>query len=122
VSGDEDRPLTIAAISQLDLPGASFAYLSACDTASQDMSDEATPITSAFQLAGYGSVIGTLWRVHDWIAKRVAVRVYTELTDGGGRTPATATAAAALHQTIRRLRADYPGNPVLWSGHVHTGI
>jgi tetratricopeptide (TPR) repeat protein len=122
VSGDADRPLTIVAISQLDLPGASFAYLSACDTAAQDMSDEGTPITSAFQLAGYGSVIGTLWQVDDQIAEWVAVGVYTELTAGGARPPATAAAATALHHAIRKLRADRPGNPVLWSGYVHTGI
>jgi hypothetical protein len=121
VSGDEDQPLTIAAISELDLPAASFAYLSACDTASQDMSDEATPVTSAFQLAGYGSVIGTLWPAHDRTAQRVAVGVYTELTAGGARPPATAAAATGLHHAIRKLRADRPGKPSLWSGYVHTG-
>jgi CHAT domain-containing protein len=39
------------------------------------MSDEAAPITSAFQLAGYGSVVGTLWPVDDRTAERVAVGV-----------------------------------------------
>ncbi|MCF6477035.1 CHAT domain-containing protein, partial [Nonomuraea sp. MG754425] len=45
--------------------------------------DEAMHITTAFQLAGFQQVIGTLWPVNDTIAARVAEGVYAGL--GGDR-------------------------------------
>jgi CHAT domain-containing protein len=123
VTDDAARPLTVACISRLDLPQADLAYLSACSTAGPDLDgDEGGHVTAAFQLAGYRSVIGTLWPVQDRTASRVAAVVYAELTAGGVRSPATDGSALALHHAIRQLRAANLGSPVRWTAHVHVGV
>ncbi|MFK3985617.1 CHAT domain-containing protein [Micromonospora sp. NPDC050397] len=110
----ETDPLTVRSIARLDLTGARLAYLSACQTAYGDphLSDEAVNITSAFLLAGYPQVIGTLWRVNDRIAGSIARDVYRGLSDGS---------AAALHAAVRGCREAYPDTPSLWSAHIHAG-
>jgi CHAT domain-containing protein len=117
-------PLTVRAISRLQLPGPDLAYLSACSTTdtSPRLADEALHITSAFQLAGYRNVIGTLWPVSDDAATQIAGDVYGILTRNGAQPPDTSAAARALHHATRRLRADYPNLPTAWAGHIHTGM
>ncbi|WP_194908234.1 CHAT domain-containing protein [Catenulispora rubra] len=116
-------PLTVEAVSRQHLAGAELAYLSACSTtaASLRLLDESLHITSAFQLAGYRSVIGTLWPVSDHAATRVATDVYRHLTADGTRPPDTSAAAQALHHATRRLRADLPSLPTAWAAHIHSG-
>jgi tetratricopeptide (TPR) repeat protein len=122
VSGDGEEPVTVGAISRADIPDGELAYLSACRTAASTPSDEALHVTTAFQLAGYRSVIGTLWEVPDRTARKVAVEVYAELTGDGRHSPVAAHSARALHDAVRRLRRDAPDLPVRWAGHVHVGI
>ncbi|CAM3307611.1 CHAT domain-containing protein [Kibdelosporangium persicum] len=107
-------PLTVRSIARLNLSGARLAYLSACQTSqgAERLSDESVHITSAFLLAGYPEVIGTLWEVNDRVAGRIALDVHSGLSAG---------AAEALHAAVLRCRADYPGTPSLWSAHIHTG-
>ncbi|WPO70082.1 CHAT domain-containing protein [Streptomyces sp. KN37] len=123
-------PLTVAALARMDLTHAQLAYLSACSTAdpgSFDLLDEAIHLTSAFQLAGFPHVIGTLWPVSDRLAADIAESFYTHLTNthltpdppGGTLTPARS--ATALHHTIRAIRDRYPATPSLWAGHLHAG-
>lgn len=118
------RPLTVAAVSGLHLPGADLAYLSACSTSDTSplMTDEALHITSAFQLAGYRHVIGTLWPADDSAAATIAEAVYTHLTDGGTRPPAVADCALALHLAVRALRSQSSTTPAAWASHVHLGV
>jgi hypothetical protein len=120
----EADPLTIGAISRLELAGADLAYLSACYTTetSPRLSDEAVHITSAFQLAGYRNVIGTLWPVNDAAATEVAIGVYQYLTGGGVRPVDSGSAAVALHNATRSLRAKCPQLLTQWAAHVHTGV
>jgi tetratricopeptide (TPR) repeat protein len=110
----EADPLTLQDIARLDLTGARLAYLSACQTSrvAAHLSDEAVHITSAFQLAGYPQVIGTLWPVNDRVAAKIAQKFYSGLTHG---------AAAALHAAVRNCRETYPDTPSLWSAHIHAG-
>ncbi len=117
------HPLTVADISALQLTG-SLAYLSACDTASTSprLADEAIHVTGAFHLAGYQHVIGTLWPINDNAARHIAEDFYGRLTNNGTTPPDTALSAEALHHAIRKLRARYPSNPVLWAAYTHTGI
>jgi CHAT domain-containing protein len=116
-------PLTVETISRQQLVGAELAYLSACSTTATSLrlADESLHITSAFQLAGYRSVIGTLWPVSDHAATQVATSVYRYLTADGTNPPDTSLAAEALHHATRRLRADFPGLPTAWAAHVHSG-
>jgi len=117
------NPLTVTAISGLELPDARLAYLSACETTqvSPDLADESVHIATAFQLAGYRSVIGTLYPVDDGAATRIAIDVYEQLTVGGRQAPDTSRAAQALHHAIRRLRDDERSRPSRWVCHAHSG-
>ncbi|MFC8916917.1 CHAT domain-containing protein [Streptomyces sp. NPDC057116] len=120
------RPLTVRAISRLDLPAARLAVLSACETArgGGELADEAIHITSAFQLAGYPHAVGTLWPVHDVVAVRVTRLLYRELcTEGPGGEPELddTRTAEALHRAVLRCRAVFAAGPSLWAAHVHAG-
>ena len=119
----DSAPFTVADVSGLHVPGG-LAYLSACDTSvvAPNLANEAVHITSAFQLAGYQHVIGTLWPVNDLLATRMTKEFYRALTSDGTSPPATERTAAALHQAARRVRERYPGIPEIWAAHTHTGI
>lgn len=109
--------LSVVDVGRMRVPDAYFAYLSACGTArgGDALSDEVIHIASAFQLAGYPHVIGTLWPIVDDVAARIATDVYA------GLDPA-ADPARLLHTAVRRVRDEYAGNsPLLWSSHLHTG-
>ncbi|MFD4748999.1 CHAT domain-containing protein [Streptomyces rubiginosohelvolus] len=115
-------PLTVTDISNLHLNGA-LAYLAACETGvtAPRLADEALHITSAFQLAGYRHVVGTLWSVDDRTAVELAMDFYGHLTDNGSTPPRVERSAHALHYATRRLRGRYPGVPTLWAAHTHSG-
>ena len=116
-------PFSVAELSSLHLPHADLAYLSACSTAvtSQLLTDEALHITSAFQIAGFRTVIGTLWPISDTVAADIAAGFYRDLTRDGTTEPDVTRSAAALHHAIRRARDRYGDDAWLWAGHIHTG-
>jgi tetratricopeptide (TPR) repeat protein len=116
-------PLTVAEITRQRLTRARLAYLSACSTTDTNLqhADEATHLTATFQLAGYRSVIGTLWPVDDDAATTISRTVYTYLTKRGTTPPDPGNAAHALHKAIRHHRDDRLDRPTEWSAHVHTG-
>ncbi|MEU6918933.1 CHAT domain-containing protein [Streptomyces olindensis] len=122
-----EQPLTVRHISRLDLSEARLAVLSACETSrtAGPLADEAIHITSAFQVAGYPHVVGTLWPVHDVVARRVAKEFYSGLRAGprmpGAPALDTGRAAVALHHAVRACRARYEESPSLWAAHVHAG-
>ncbi|KAL8372263.1 hypothetical protein RB595_001855 [Gaeumannomyces hyphopodioides] len=63
-----------------------LAYLSACLTGSshaKKLSDEGLHLMSAFQLAGFQHVVGSLWEVPDGHCIGVARSVYASLARGG---------------------------------------
>jgi CHAT domain-containing protein len=56
----------VASLADVQPHRAQLAFLSACQTArnpARDLLDEAIHLASAFQLAGYPHVVGTLWSV-----------------------------------------------------------
>ncbi|GAA1650804.1 CHAT domain-containing protein [Catellatospora bangladeshensis] len=120
---DHDRrPLTVRELSRAHLPHAELAYLSACATShpARTLPDEAVHLTGAFHLAGYGQVVGTLWRVADDVAADVTAYVHERLAaDAAAYRPLDA--ATALHGAVRRLRDRYPAAAALWAAHVHVG-
>ncbi|QGV78330.1 CHAT domain-containing protein [Streptomyces ficellus] len=116
------RPLTVAGVAAVALDGAELAYLSACRTtytAAADLLDEAIHLTSAFQLAGFRHVVGTLWEADDEMSGRIADGFYRALSGPGGLD--CARSAAALRTSVLALRDDFPGTPSLWAGHLHAG-
>lgn len=119
----EENRFTVSSLTSLHLRGAQLAYLSACRTAAIDvaaLADEAIHLVSAFQLAGYPHVIGTLWEINDEIAVEVAEGFYQalhtddQLTDVG-------RSAHAISRAVRTVRARYPGSPSLWAAYMHAG-
>ncbi|MFI0480909.1 CHAT domain-containing protein [Actinomadura sp. 9N215] len=114
----EDRPLTVLDIAGLRLEDAELAYLSACSTAHTGgaLADEAIHLAAAFQLAGYRSVIGTLWPVADRPAVHFARGIYKAIAARG-----TDMTAQALHATTHRLRDRWPGHPEIWAAFIHVG-
>jgi tetratricopeptide (TPR) repeat protein len=118
-----DHPLTVHTITELHLADAHLAYLSACSTTAPNphQPDEPAHITTAFQLAGYRTVIGTLWPIHDRTAVDIAEDIYNQLTRDGATPPDPAIAAHALHHAVRRLRDKNRTQPAHWAAYTHTG-
>ncbi|MET0425125.1 MAG: CHAT domain-containing protein [Actinoplanes sp.] len=111
-----DGPLGVREVGALELSGAWLAVLSTCSSAfgGTALLDESIHIASAFRLAGYEHVVGTLWPVADRVAPRFVAAFYPRLADGA--SPAEATHAATV-----KLRAQYPGFPQLWAAYMHFG-
>lgn len=118
-----DTPLTVQDISRMELSGSRLAFLSACDTARNAVRlvDEAIHITSAFQLAGFPAVIGTLWPVNDAFAARLAASFYHSPRPDGHGTAPPPHPALALHHCLRAARNTYRAAPTLWAAYLHTG-
>ena len=116
-------PLTVMSIMPVAAEHGELAYLSACSTAfngDEALHDEAIHLASAFQLAGFPRVVGTLWEVNDTTAADVAQHFYEALTEGGeGLHPARS--AYALHHAVQRIREKWPHNPDWWAAFVHVG-
>lgn len=122
--GPPDASPTIRDLARLRLPGARLAYLSACDTMriSAELADESVHIASAFQMAGFPHVVGSLWQVDDTIGTRIARRVYEQLAPATpGAALSVEATARALHRAVREVRADYPLTPSLWACQIHAG-
>ncbi|MFD5952099.1 CHAT domain-containing protein [Streptomyces collinus] len=118
----ETKALNVAGVASVTLERAELAYLSACRTtytAAPDLLDEAIHLTSAFQLAGFRHVVGTLWEVDDVISATVAKGFYASLSDAEGLH--CARSAAALRTSVLALRDEFPGTPSLWAGYLHAG-
>jgi tetratricopeptide (TPR) repeat protein len=111
-----DGPLSVLDVSALDLSGVRLAVLSACETSlgTHRIPDESLHLLSAFQLAGYPQVVGTLWQVNDHVARLVAVDLHQGIA--GGEDVAT-----ALHHAVRRCRERFPKTPTLWAAHLYSG-
>ncbi|WP_380282597.1 CHAT domain-containing protein [Kitasatospora purpeofusca] len=107
--------LEVRDIAVLRPPGAGLAFLSACSTAASGeiLSNEAIHLSSAFHLAGYAHVIGTLWPVADSACLELTEQVYAALAD---HSP-----AEALRQAVTALRAEYLDSPSVWAAHLHLG-
>ncbi|WP_416903866.1 CHAT domain-containing protein [Micromonospora echinospora] len=124
-------PLTVADLVPLALDGNRLAYLSACRTASGPigaLADEAVHLATAFQIAGYPQVVGSLWEIDDRVAVVLADAFYAGLRTTSGELDVDRS-AVSLHHAVRGLRdgTDLPGrydriaNPYLWAAFLHAG-
>ena len=124
-------PFTVAKISKKTPKHAAFAYISACHAASSreiGLLDESINIAAAFQLAGFPSVIGTLWKIQDEETAEVSKIVYRTMLTEDGRIDLE-KGASALHFAVRQLRANKSKesryttfDPVAWAAYIHTGV
>ncbi|GLY47274.1 CHAT domain-containing protein [Lentzea sp. NBRC 102530] len=111
-----DGPLSVLDLASLNLSGVRLAVLSACETSlgGPRVADESLHLVSAFQLAGYPQVVGTLWQVNDLVARQVAVDLHQRVAAGE-------EVAVALHHAVRSCRARFGKTPALWAAHLHSG-
>ncbi|KAK1993567.1 hypothetical protein LX36DRAFT_729603 [Colletotrichum falcatum] len=102
----ENNPLTVESLLDTNLSSTPpfLAYLSACGTSRiQDdhVVDESIHLTSAFQLAGFRHVIGTLWEVDDAVCVDIARMAYRFM---GEKVFSDESVSYGLHHAMRKLR------------------
>ncbi|KAG8779551.1 hypothetical protein FRC12_024122 [Ceratobasidium sp. 428] len=114
--------LDLSTITRRSMTGASLAFLSACQTATGDekLPEEAVHLAAGMMVAGYRSVIATMWSIHDGDAPLIADKVYGSLLEGG--KPDASRTARALHDAVAQLR-DKVGEKEYsrWVPYVHFG-
>ncbi|KAL4746547.1 CHAT domain-containing protein [Aspergillus terricola var. indicus] len=102
----KDDPFTVANLLEMNLRKHSpfLAYLSACGTGrigDDRFVDESIHLISAFQLAGFRHVVGTLWEVNDEICVDIAKITYETMVSEHMTDEAV---CRGLHHAIRELR------------------
>jgi CHAT domain-containing protein len=110
-------------ISNLSLPHAQLAYLSAFQTATGDehLSKEAVHLTAGMLLVGYHGVIGTMRSIRNDDVPKVADVVYAHLFKEPHPDPTQA--AFALHEAVKKLQNKSRGKSFLsWVLYIHVGI
>lgn len=122
-SGSIVDKLTVSDISKENTGGQTWiAYLSTCSTSGVEaklLADECLHITSAFQVAGFAHVIGSLWPAGDDIGARLAEAFYSSLTKTGPKH-SNRTVVEALRNAILDIRSDSQ-DPRLWAPFIHSG-
>ena len=118
-----DGRLTLKEIMKQSFSHTELAVLSACQTAKGDknLRDEAIHLAAGMLVAGYGSVVASMWSIRDEDGPIIAEQFYKYLVKegggGGGR------AAYALHNAVAHLRdvrgeKDFAG----WVPFIHLGV
>ncbi|CAE6539843.1 unnamed protein product [Rhizoctonia solani] len=117
-----DGTLDLASINRRSFKNKGLAFLSACQTATGDerLPDEAIHLASGMLMAGYPSVIATMWSVVDDDAPFIADKVYEQLMKdmkvGGGE------AGRALHSAVAGLREKVGEKEFgRWVPYIHIG-
>lgn len=118
-----DGRLTLKEIMKQSFSHTELAVLSACQTAKGDkeLSEEAIHLAAGMLLAGYGSIVATMWSIGDDDGPIVAEKFYTYLiTEARGDS---ARAAYALHHAVSHLRTVRGENDFAsWVPFIHVGI
>jgi CHAT domain-containing protein len=119
---EEDGILTAEEIVSLDLAGLDWVVLSACDTGLGDVrsGDGVLGLRRAFEIAGAGTLIMSLWSVEDQSARDWMSRLYA------GRFRRNLETAEALREAdqgaLESLRAQGKStHPFYWAGFVAAG-
>ncbi|CAE7114014.1 unnamed protein product [Rhizoctonia solani] len=119
---DTEATLDLAAINRRSFKKKGLAFLSACQTATGDetLPDEAVHLASGMLMAGYSSVIATMWSVVDEDAPFVADKVYAQLMMEGKL--GNGEAGRALHNAVAGLR-EKAGEKEFgrWVPYIHIG-
>ncbi|CAE6476578.1 hypothetical protein ACGC1H_003978 [Rhizoctonia solani] len=115
--------LDLNTITKQSLGHKAFAFLSACQTATGDLDlpDEAVHLAAGMIMAGYPTVVATMWSINDNDAPLVAEHIYAEMLADG--KPDSTKAYRALHRALGILR-DKVGESafVSWVPYIHIGI
>ncbi|KAL5632934.1 hypothetical protein ACGC1H_003431 [Rhizoctonia solani] len=114
--------LELMRIMQKHFRNKGLAFLSACQTAAGEerFSNESAHLASGMLIAGYPSVIATMWAIADEDAPLVASRVYAQLIKDGRLN--YAGSARALHSAVGELRAKVGEKAFArWAPFIHIG-
>ncbi|KAG9077492.1 hypothetical protein FS749_010610 [Ceratobasidium sp. UAMH 11750] len=117
-----DKDLDLATISRTPLKNVQLAFLSACQTATGDVAlpDESVHLAAGLLMAGFETVIATMWSINDRDAPIVAGKVYECLLEGG--VPDSRKAAKALHKAVESLREQIGVDEFArWVPYIHIG-
>ena len=118
-----DRRLTLKEIMKQSLSHTELAVLSACQTAKGDsrLPEEAIHLAAGMLMAGYGSVVATMWSIHDDDGPIIAEKFYKYLIEEAGGD--SRKAAYALHHAVAHLR-NVVGEKSFarWAPFIHLGI
>jgi CHAT domain len=120
-------PLTVSDLLSLNIESAKFAYLSACHTSTTRnfrLLDESISLSSAIQLCGYPSVVGSLWQLMDNHSAEVAKDIYEWILHEGELD--FRRSAEGLHKAVYglrdRTRHKMKTDPLVWASFIHVGI
>ncbi|KEP51080.1 aromatic di-alanine and TPR containing protein [Rhizoctonia solani 123E] len=117
-----DGTLNLATINRRSFKGKGLAFLSACQTATGDakLANEVVHLASGMLMAGYTSVVATMWSVHDGDAPLVADKVYARLMED--RRLGNGEAGRALHDAVANLRETVGEQKFeRWVPYIHIG-
>lgn len=119
----EDGRLTLAKLIGCQTPNAFLAFLSACESASNDLSipDETLNLAAAMIYAGFRSVIGTMWTMDDNDGPEIARTVYEELFKDPDQEVDPKLIPYALDLAVRRLQ-EKGVHPSRWATYIHLGV
>ncbi|KAJ1301824.1 hypothetical protein OPQ81_009052 [Rhizoctonia solani] len=118
----DDGVLSLAEITQRSFNNKGLAFLSACQTAKGDreLPDESVHLASGMLIAGYRSVIATMWSIMDVDAPVMAETVYGQMIIDGKMNHKEA--AKALHVATCVLRARVGEKEFArWVPYIHIG-
>jgi len=118
-----DDRLTLKEIMKQSFSHTELAFLSACQTATGDdkLPDEAIHLAAGMLMAGYGSVVATMWSIQDDDAPIVAETFYKHLIEDAGGD--SGRAAYALHKAVAHLAEVRGEDKVMrWAPFIHLGI
>ncbi|KAG8729303.1 hypothetical protein FRC10_004079 [Ceratobasidium sp. 414] len=119
----QDGPLDLATITKKQLKNTDLAFLSACQTATGDkkLSEEALHLAAGMIMAGFRTVVATLWPIQDGDAPLVAEKSYEYMLKD--RLPDTSKAARALHHAVGCLRENVGVEKYgRWAPYIHIGL
>ncbi|KAF9077039.1 TPR-like protein [Rhodocollybia butyracea] len=114
-------------IIRLNLPNATFAFLSACHTAEQppgSVHDEVIHLAAAMQFCGFRSVVGTMWEMADVDGPEMAKEFYSHLLsdENLSRCNEVGAQAQALSEAVRKMRGREGITLERWVNFVHIGV
>jgi CHAT domain-containing protein len=118
-----DKPLTLRELMKQSFAHTELAVLSACQTAKGDseLPEEAIHLAAGMLMAGYGSVMATMWSIRDDDAPIVVEKFYKYLIEEAGGD--SSRAAYALHDAVAHLREMRGENAFAsWVPFIHLGI
>ncbi|KAK0430693.1 CHAT domain-containing protein [Armillaria borealis] len=119
---EEGRPLNLTEIAERANTKADFAFLSACQTATGDvsLSEESVHLAAGMLMAGYRRVIVTMWAVNDSDAPIIAEMVYKYMLSDGKAD--SGKSCLALHHATASMRQKVgEKNFMSWVPFIHYG-